>query len=129
MTSTSQEGLSTIVLEVESDRDIQRFLDDREVTEIMVNSTNPIFVERAGKISRTTSRFSSEEHLRQVIERIVASVGRRVDEASPMVDARLPDGSRVNAIIPPLAVDGPALTSASSPPTRMGSTISSTSRR
>ncbi len=89
---------------------IQRFLDDREVTEIMVNSTNPIFVERAGKISRTTSRFSSEEHLRQVIERIVASVGRRVDEASPMVDARLPDGSRVNAIIPPLAVDGPALT-------------------
>ena len=80
---------------------IQRFLDDREVTEIMVNSTNPIFVERAGKISRTTSRFSSEEHLRQVIERIVASVGRRVDEASPMVDARLPDGSRVNAIIPP----------------------------
>ncbi|MEE9206588.1 MAG: CpaF family protein [Acidimicrobiia bacterium] len=89
---------------------IQRFLDDREVTEIMVNSTNPIFVERAGKISRTNSRFSSEEHLRQVIERIVSSVGRRVDEASPMVDARLPDGSRVNAIIPPLAVDGPALT-------------------
>jgi len=89
---------------------IQRFLDDREVTEIMVNSTSPIFVERAGKISRTTSRFSSEEHLRQVIERIVSSVGRRVDEASPMVDARLPDGSRVNAIIPPLAVDGPALT-------------------
>jgi pilus assembly protein CpaF len=89
---------------------IQRFLDDREVTEIMVNSTDPIFVERAGKISRTTSRFSNEEHLRQVIERIVASVGRRVDEASPMVDARLPDGSRVNAIIPPLAVDGPALT-------------------
>ncbi len=89
---------------------IQRFLDDREVTEIMVNSTDPIFVERAGKISRTTSRFSSEEHLRQVIERIVSSVGRRVDEASPMVDARLPDGSRVNAIIPPLAVDGPALT-------------------
>jgi pilus assembly protein CpaF len=89
---------------------IQRFLDDREVTEVMVNSTNPIFVERAGKISRTTSRFSSEEHLRQVIERIVASVGRRVDESSPMVDARLPDGSRVNAIIPPLSVDGPAMT-------------------
>ncbi len=89
---------------------IQRFLDDREVTEVMVNSTNPIFVERAGKISRTTSRFSSEEHLRQVIERIVASVGRRVDESSPMVDARLPDGSRVNAIIPPLAVDGPSMT-------------------
>ncbi len=89
---------------------IQRFLDDREVTEVMVNSTNPIFVERGGKISRTTSRFSSEEHLRQVIERIVSSVGRRIDESSPMVDARLPDGSRVNAIIPPLAVDGPAMT-------------------
>ncbi len=89
---------------------LQRFLDDREVTEVMVNSTNPIFVERAGKISRTTSRFSSEEHLRQVIERIVSSVGRRIDESSPMVDARLPDGSRVNAIIPPLAVDGPAMT-------------------
>ncbi|MBI5156786.1 MAG: CpaF family protein [Acidimicrobiia bacterium] len=89
---------------------IQRFLQDREVTEVMVNSTNPIFVERGGKISRTNARFATEEHLRQVIERIVASVGRRVDEASPMVDARLPDGSRVNAIIPPLAVDGPALT-------------------
>ena len=89
---------------------IQRFLQDREVTEVMVNSTGQIFVERHGKISRTNSRFTSEEHLRQVIERIVASVGRRVDESSPMVDARLPDGSRVNAIIPPLAVDGPALT-------------------
>jgi pilus assembly protein CpaF len=89
---------------------IQRFLQDREITEVMVNSTGPIFVERNGKISRTNARFATEEHLRQVIERIVASVGRRVDEASPMVDARLPDGSRVNAIIPPLAVDGPALT-------------------
>ncbi|HEX5630683.1 MAG TPA: CpaF family protein [Acidimicrobiia bacterium] len=89
---------------------IQRYLDDRDVTEIMVNATDPIFVERRGKISRTNYRFETEEHLRQVIDRIVASVGRRVDEASPMVDARLPDGSRVNAIIPPLAVDGPALT-------------------
>ena len=89
---------------------IQRFLEDRDVTEIMVNSTDPIFIERDGRISRTSARFSTEEHLRQVIERIVASVGRRVDESSPMVDARLPDGSRVNAIIPPLAVDGAALT-------------------
>jgi pilus assembly protein CpaF len=89
---------------------IQRLLEDREITEVMVNSTDPIYVERAGKILRTKASFSTEGHLRQVIERIVASVGRRIDESSPMVDARLPDGSRVNAIIPPLAVDGPALT-------------------
>jgi pilus assembly protein CpaF len=75
-----------------------------------VNSTEPIFVEREGRLHRTRARFSTEEHLRRVIDRIVARVGRRIDEASPMVDARLPDGSRVNAIIPPLAVDGPALT-------------------
>lgn len=89
---------------------IQRYLEEDEVTEIMVNGTSPIFVERAGKIEKTGVRFSSDAHLRQVIERIVAKVGRRVDESSPMVDARLPDGSRVNAIVPPLAVDGPALT-------------------
>lgn len=89
---------------------IQRYLEEDEVTEIMVNGTSPIYVERAGKIEKTGVRFSSDAHLRQVIERIVAKVGRRVDESSPMVDARLPDGSRVNAIVPPLAVDGPALT-------------------
>jgi len=89
---------------------IQRFLEDASVTEIMINATDPIFIEREGRIERTGTRFSSEEHLRQVIERIVSTVGRRVDESSPMVDARLPDGSRVNAVIPPLAVDGPALT-------------------
>ena len=89
---------------------IQRFLEDDSITEVMVNSTDPIYIERDGRIERTASHFGSEEHLRQVIERIVSSVGRRVDESSPMVDARLPDGSRVNAIIPPLAVDGPALT-------------------
>jgi pilus assembly protein CpaF len=89
---------------------IQRYLEEDDVTEIMVNGTDPIFVERAGRIHKTGTRFSSEGHLRQVIERIVAKVGRRVDESSPMVDARLPDGSRVNAIVPPLSVDGPALT-------------------
>jgi len=89
---------------------IQRYLEEDEVTEIMVNGTDPIFVERAGRIQKTGARFTSDAHLRQVIERIVAKVGRRVDESSPMVDARLPDGSRVNAIVPPLAVDGPALT-------------------
>jgi len=86
------------------------FLDDDTVTEIMVNSTNPIYVERDGQLHRTTARFLSEDHMRRIIERIVGQIGRRIDESSPMVDARLPDGSRVNAVIPPLAVDGPALT-------------------
>jgi pilus assembly protein CpaF len=89
---------------------IAEFLDDDSVTEIMVNSLDPIYVERDGQLHRTHARFLSEEHLRRIIERIVAQVGRRIDESAPMVDARLPDGSRVNAVIPPLAVDGPALT-------------------
>ncbi len=89
---------------------IERFLADDTVTEIMVNSDEPIYVERNGRLERTESRFVSQDHLRRVIERIVSQVGRRIDESSPMVDARLADGSRVNAIIPPLAVDGPVLT-------------------
>ncbi|MDP8928140.1 MAG: CpaF family protein [Actinomycetota bacterium] len=89
---------------------MQQFLDDPSVTEIMVNAEESIYVERVGKLQRTQARFVSTEHLRRVIERIVSQVGRRIDESSPMVDARLPDGSRVNAIIPPLAVDGPTLT-------------------
>ncbi|MEI7548004.1 MAG: CpaF family protein [Actinomycetota bacterium] len=89
---------------------IERFLADTSVTEVMVNSTDFIYVERKGVIQETTSRFLSEDHLRRVIDRIVAQVGRRIDESSPMVASRLPDGSRVNAIIPPLSVDGPILT-------------------
>ncbi|MGI9622732.1 MAG: ATPase, T2SS/T4P/T4SS family [Acidimicrobiales bacterium] len=89
---------------------IEPFLDDDGVSEIMVNGLATIYVERSGKLTRTTSQFLTEAHLRQVIERIVSKVGRRIDESSPMVDARLPDGSRVNAVIPPLAVDGPSLT-------------------
>lgn len=89
---------------------IETFLDDDSITEVMVNGLDPIYVERDGHVVVTDARFTSDAHLRQVIDRIVAGVGRRVDESSPMVDARLPDGSRVNAIIPPLAVDGPALT-------------------
>ncbi len=89
---------------------IEPYLADPEVTEIMVNSDDSIYVERAGRLFLTDSRFVATDHLRQVIEKIVAAVGRRIDESSPMVDARLPDGSRVNAIIPPLAVDGPMLT-------------------
>jgi pilus assembly protein CpaF len=89
---------------------VQRFLDDPDVTEVMINATSSIYVERAGKLHQTDTQFLSEEHLRRVIERIVSQVGRRIDESSPMVDARLPDGSRVNAVIPPLAVQGPVLT-------------------
>jgi pilus assembly protein CpaF len=89
---------------------IQPFLDDPTVTEIMVNGDDAIYVERNGRLQRTSARFVSEDHLRRVIERIVSGVGRRIDESSPMVDARLPDGSRVNAIVPPLSVDGPSLT-------------------
>jgi pilus assembly protein CpaF len=89
---------------------IEPFLADPGISEVMVNGTQPIYVERSGKLVPTDVRFNTEEHLRRVIDRIVSGVGRRIDEASPMVDARLADGSRVNAVIPPLAVDGSALT-------------------
>ena len=89
---------------------LQRLLDDEDVTEIMVNRMDQIYVERGGKLVLADTRFKSEEHLRRVIERIVSKVGRRIDESSPYVDARLEDGSRVNAVIPPLAVNGSSLT-------------------
>src|SRR5262245_40705751 len=89
---------------------IERYLADPSVTEIMVNGLDTIYIERDGKITATDAQFLSDDHLLRVIDRIVAPVGRRVDELSPMVDARLPDGSRVNAIIPPLALDGAVLT-------------------
>ena len=89
---------------------LQRLLADSEITEIMVNGHNRIYVERNGRLTLSGFRFNSEEHLRRVIERIVGRVGRRIDENSPLVDARLLDGSRVNAIIPPLAVHGSSLT-------------------
>ena len=89
---------------------IEEFLDDDSVTEIMVNGPEIVFVERAGKVIEVPSGFVDAAHVRRVIDKIVSQVGRRIDEASPMVDARLPDGSRVNAIIQPLAIDGPFLT-------------------
>jgi pilus assembly protein CpaF len=89
---------------------LQRLLDDDTVSEIMVNGPDRVYVEQGGKLLRTGSRFTSEEHLRRVIDRIVSRVGRRIDESSPLVDARLADGSRVNAIIPPLAFSGSTLT-------------------
>ncbi len=85
-------------------------LRDRGVTEVIANGHSQIYAERGGRLVREPVAFRDEEHLRQVIDRVVSSVGRRVDESSPMVDARLPDGSRVNAVLPPVAVDGPLLT-------------------
>ena len=89
---------------------MEQFLQDESVSEVMVNGDDAIYIERGGRLELTDARFVSNDHLRRVIERIVSKVGRRIDESSPMCDARLPDGSRVNAIIPPLAVKGPALT-------------------
>jgi len=89
---------------------VEPYLRDPEISEIMVNGPDQIYVEREGRIYPADGRFADESHLRRTIDKIVGRVGRRVDEASPMVDARLPDGSRVNAIIPPLAVDGSLLT-------------------
>ena len=89
---------------------IQGYLEDPTVSEVMVNGPDKVYVERKGKIERTPTTFIDETHLRRVIDKIVGEVSRRVDEASPMVDARLPDGSRVNAVIHPLAIGGPFLT-------------------
>ena len=89
---------------------IQPLLDDASVTEVMVNGPNRVYVERGGKLTLTTVRFDDNEHVRRVIDRIVLPLGRRIDPDSPLVDARLPDGSRVNAVIPPVAIDGPSIT-------------------
>jgi pilus assembly protein CpaF len=89
---------------------LEQLLADDSVTEVMVNAADRVYVERSGKIERTPVRFVDDAHVMRIIDKIVSQIGRRVDEASPMVDARLPDGSRVNAIIPPLALTGPTLT-------------------
>ncbi|HEV2888772.1 MAG TPA: CpaF family protein [Frankiaceae bacterium] len=89
---------------------LEPFLRDPDVTEVMVNGPGSIYVEKAGRLHPVEGGFADDNHLRRTIEKIVGRVGRRVDESSPMVDARLPDGSRVNAIIPPLALDGSLLT-------------------
>ena len=89
---------------------LQTLLRNPEISEVMVNRFDKIFIEKKGRITQTDLKFSSEEHLRRTIERIVGQVGRRIDESSPMVDARLSDGSRVNAVVPPIALDGSSLT-------------------
>ncbi|WP_248582202.1 CpaF family protein [Nocardioides sp. InS609-2] len=89
---------------------IEPYLRDPEVSEVMVNGPDNIWLERSGKLVPAEATFTDEAHLRRTIDKIVSRIGRRVDESSPMVDARLPDGSRVNAVVPPLAIDGSALT-------------------
>src|SRR5919107_4532353 len=88
---------------------LEPLLRDPSINDILVNTYKNVFVERAGRLERVTATFQDDRHLLRIIDRIVSSIGRRVDDSSPMVDARLADGSRVNAIIPPLAVDGPLL--------------------
>jgi pilus assembly protein CpaF len=89
---------------------IDQLLRDPEITEVMVNGPLHVYVERAGRIEKSAVRFVDETHVRRIIDKIVSQVGRRVDEANPMVDARLPDGSRVNVIVHPLAIGGPFMT-------------------
>ena len=85
-------------------------LRDESVSEIMVNGPQQVYIERNGTLFETEVRFEDDDHVRRIIDRIIAPLGRRCDESSPMVDARLPDGSRVNAIIPPLSLQGPVIT-------------------
>ena len=89
---------------------IDRLLKDDDITEVMVNGPDDVFVERSGKVEKTGASFVDDTHLRRIIDKIVGQVGRRIDEAQPLCDARLPDGSRVNAVIHPLAIGGPFLT-------------------
>lgn len=99
-----------IVAEILGYGPIEPLLADESITEIMVNGAKSIYIERHGKLEKTSLTFENDEHTLRIIDRIVAPLGRRIDESSPYVDARLPDGSRVNAIIPPLAINGPTLT-------------------
>jgi pilus assembly protein CpaF len=99
-----------IVAEILGYGPLEQFLNVDGITEIMVNGPKQIFIEREGKLSRVNASFENDEHLLRIIDRIVAPLGRRIDEGSPMVDARLPDGSRVNAVIPPISLVGPSLT-------------------
>jgi len=110
MTEMEREALAReIKHEVMGLGPLEPLLADESISEILVNSFNHVFVERAGRLEQIAVRFRNNEHLLKIIDKIASGVGRRIDESSPMVDARLEDGSRVNAIIPPLALDGPAL--------------------
>jgi len=99
-----------VIYEVLGYGPIQTLIDDPDITEIMVNGPHQVFIERNGKLQLTNRRFADDDHVMRIIEKVIAPLGRRLDESMPMVDARLPDGSRVNAIIPPLAINGPCIT-------------------
>src|SRR4051812_48446788 len=110
LTFAEREQLSREILdEIFGLGPLETLLKDPSISDILVNRFNKVYVERAGKLDTVPMAFKDDQHLMQIIDRIVSRVGRRVDESSPMVDARLQDGSRVNAIIPPLALDGPVL--------------------
>ena len=113
-TGISRDDRQRIALEIADDilghGPLEKLLADDSVTEIMVNGPHEIWVERQGRLYETQVQFNDESHLRRIINKMVAQIGRRIDEGSPMVDARLPDGSRVNAIIPPLSLSGPLVT-------------------
>ncbi len=112
--------VETITREASGLGPLEVLLEDGSVEEVVVNGCDRVYVERAGKLERVPVSFEDEEQLRNTIERILAPLGRRVDELSPMADARLPDGSRVNVVIPPLAVDGPAVSIRRFPASRPG---------
>ncbi len=105
-----QRLFESIVAEILGYGPLEQFLGMEGVTEIMVNGHKDVFIERSGKLQRVGVHFEDDDHLMRIIDRIVAPLGRRIDEGSPMVDARLPDGSRVNAVVPPIALNGPTLT-------------------
>ncbi|WP_411063400.1 CpaF family protein [Vibrio rotiferianus] len=109
----SSEARSRVIKQIEDEvfglGPLEPLLDDPSISDILVNGHNDVYVERFGKLEKTPHTFLDERHLRNIIDRIVSQVGRRIDESSPMVDARLKDGSRFNAIIPPLAIDGPSV--------------------
>ena len=101
--------IKEVIQETKGFGPLDPLLEDPEISDILVNGAKQVYIEKNGKLYKTQVTFKDNNHLRNIIERIVSKVGRRIDEKSPMVDARLPDGSRVNAIIPPLAIDGPSL--------------------
>jgi pilus assembly protein CpaF len=109
----SPESRNQLIVEIQNETlglgPLEQFLADDDISDILVNTYKQIYIEKFGKLELTTTKFHDDGHLMLIIERILSKVGRRVDESSPMVDARLPDGSRVNAIIPPVSLDGPSL--------------------
>src|SRR5258705_5036942 len=122
LSMTEREGiLGDVIDEVFGLGPLEPLLRDPTISDILVNTHKQVYVERQGKLERLPTTFQDDKHLMRVIDRIVSGVGRRVADSSPMVDARLPDGSRVNAIIPPLAVDGPTLSTPRFPAARLKS--------